>query len=124
MKFDKELLKGNSTLIVLKCLERNVKYGYQIIKDLEILSNNIFQFKEGTLYPILHSLENGGYIKSFWEDTDSKRKRKYYHITPKGLELLSEKEEQWRIFTMGMNNILNERIILMIVYNKLLVVLS
>lgn len=46
-------------------------------------SNNTFSLKEGTLYPILHSLENNNFVESYWDDTNGKRKRKYYRITKK-----------------------------------------
>lgn len=110
MNFDKELLKGSTSLIILKTLESEAKYGYQIIKDLEITSNNIFKFKEGTIYPILHLLEQKNYIKSFWEETESKRKRKYYEITSKGIKKLSDKKEEWKRFSLGINTILDEQI--------------
>ena len=106
MNFDKELLKGNTSLILLKTLESEPKYGYRIIKDLEVTSNNIFEFKEGTIYPLLHNLEEKGYIKSFWENTASKRKRKYYAITSKGRKVLKEKTEQWQLLSKGINILL------------------
>lgn len=107
MDFDKELLKGNTNLLILKILEKTPMYGYQIIKELTIQSNNTFNFKEGTIYPILHLLEQKQYIESFWEDTLSKRKRKYYKITNKGLKALEQKEKEWIAFSKGMSAILN-----------------
>ena len=57
MKFDKGLIAGSSTLLVLSLLEGCDMYGYQMIEELARRSNDAFQMKEGTLYPILHSLE-------------------------------------------------------------------
>lgn len=105
MKFNKELLKGSTNLLVLSLLEKENMYGYQMIKKMQDQSNNLFKFQEGTLYPILHSLEEKGLITSYWDETRSK-KRKYYSITKKGKEQLKEKKEEWKIFSNGINQVL------------------
>lgn len=106
MKINSELLKGSTQLLVLKLLEQKDMYGYEIIKEIRVLSNGLFQFKEGSLYPILHSLENKKYIKSYWEVTTSSRSRKYYKITPSGKTALQEKVEEWNCFSSGIFDIL------------------
>ena len=73
MKFNKELLKGSTNLLVLSLLEKENMYGYQMIKKMQEQSNNLFEFQEGTLYPILHSLEEKGLITSYWDETGSKK---------------------------------------------------
>lgn len=105
MKINKELLKGSTSLLVLNLLSKEDMYGYQIIKKLTELSDNVFELKEGTLYPILHSLEENNYILSYWDDSTSK-KRKYYNITDLGKKTLLEKEKEWKIFSKGMNNVI------------------
>ncbi len=55
-------------------------YGYEMIKELELRSEQVFSLKEGTLYPILHALEAEDLIESYWEETESQRKRKYYSM--------------------------------------------
>lgn len=57
MKISKELAKGSTGLLVLSVISKTDMYGYQIIKTLEVMSENVFSLNEGTLYPILHSLE-------------------------------------------------------------------
>ena len=57
MKISRELLKGSTNMIVLSLLESENMYGYQMIKELSKKSQNVFEFQEGTLYPILHALE-------------------------------------------------------------------
>ena len=63
---------------------------------------------QGSLYPILHFLEAEEYIVSYWEDTVSKRKRKYYRLTQKGKGLLEEKIREWNLFVGGVNRVLEE----------------
>jgi DNA-binding PadR family transcriptional regulator len=86
-------------------------YGYEIIKEIEKKSNGVFNFKEGTLYPILHSLEAEGMVVSFWDEAESSRKRKYYKITDKGKLQVKEKKEEWFTFRTAVDKVLLEEIV-------------
>ncbi len=105
MKIDKELMKGSTTLLILNLLEKENLYGYQLIKKLSEESENIFNLKEGTLYPILHGLEEKGFISSYWDDTTGK-KRKYYSITKQGKKQLKESKEEWKVFSGAVNKVI------------------
>lgn len=105
MKINKELLKGSNSMLVLSLLENENMYGYQIIKELKKKSKELFELKEGTLYPILHALEQKNYIISYWDETGTK-KRKYYSITKDGKKHLKEKKEEWECFSNGINEVL------------------
>ncbi len=105
MKVSKELLKGSTTMLILEMLKSENMYGYQMIKKLSEKSQNIFELKEGTLYPILHSLEEENFITSYWDESTAK-KRKYYAITEKGKKQLKERKEEWKIFSNGINKVL------------------
>ncbi len=106
MKFDKELIKGGTTMLILNLLSTGDMYGYQMVRELEKRSDNIFTLKEGTMYPILHSLESRGMVEAYWEDSTSGRKRKYYHITSKGKRLLNEKKKEWEIYSNTVNRVI------------------
>lgn len=106
MKIDKELLKGSTTMLILKLLDTGDMYGYQMTKELENRSDNTFTLKEGTLYPILHLLESNQMIEAYWEDTESARKRKYYRITKAGKKLLQEKEKEWDKYAAAVRKVL------------------
>ena len=99
MKFDKGLMAGSSTMLVLSLLEGGDMYGYQMIEELARRSNDAFQMKEGTLYPILHGLEKSGCLTAYQQEAPTGRVRKYYHITKSGLELLEEKQKEWKLFS-------------------------
>lgn len=73
MKVSKELLKGSTTMLILEMLKDENMYGYQMIKRLSEKSENIFELKEGTLYPILHGLEENDLITSYWDETFAKK---------------------------------------------------
>ena len=110
MNLKKELTKGSSALLVLSVLQKKDMYGYQIIKEIELRSENVFSFKEGTLYPILHSFEQNGLVKSYWEESDQGRKRKYYHITKKGLKELGDTKEEWEVYSAAVGKVLTANV--------------
>ena len=68
MKISKELIKGSTAMLVMSVLKKNDMYGYKIIKELELQSESVFDLIEGTLYPILHSLEVENLLVSYWEE--------------------------------------------------------
>jgi len=103
-------MTGSTTMLVLSLLNSGDKYGYQMIKELELLSDNTFTLNEGTLYPILHQLEKDGMVKSYITETDSGKKRKYYQLTNKGKKLLVQKKEEWALFTSKINQIIGGKL--------------
>ena len=105
MKIDRELLKGSTNLLILELLKNENMYGRQMIIELKKKSEDVFEFGEGTLYPILHSLEEKGFINSYWDESTAK-KRKYYTLTEKGKKQLKAKEEEWHLFSSGVNKVL------------------
>lgn len=111
MKINKELLKGSTAILILSLLERQDMYGYEMIKEIEKRSSGVFSFKEGTLYPILHSLESENIIESYWDDNESSRKRKYYRITSKGKLHLKEKQEEWSVYRSAVEKVLWEGLV-------------
>lgn len=106
MKISKELIKGSTSLLVMSVLKGQDLYGYKIIKELEVRSENVFELKEGTLYPILHALEKEDYLESYWDEFEG-RKRKYYHLTRKGLRQLETKREEWKVYSGSVDKVLS-----------------
>lgn len=106
MTINKSLLTGSTTLLILKLLDDKDMYGYQMIEELARRSDNTFSLKAGTLYPLLHNLEDQGMINSYDENVDSARIRKYYSITKKGKKMLSEKTEEWETYSSAVNQVL------------------
>ncbi len=56
----------------------------------------------------MHSLENNNYIKAYWVDAESGRKRKYYQITKTGIKLLEDKKKEWSIYSSAVNKVIGE----------------
>ncbi len=105
MDIKRELTKGSSALLVLSVLENEDLYGYMIIKRIAEKSDMTFNFKEGTLYPILHNFEQGGYLESYWTES-SGRNRKYYKITKKGLKTLAEAKKEWSAYSDAVGKVI------------------
>lgn len=106
MKINKELMKGSTSILILTMLSGEDMYGYKITQELKRRSDNTFDMKEGTLYPMLHALENEGAVESYWLDSEEGRRRKYYKITEIGRDTLHRKQTEWRFFTSAMNSII------------------
>jgi len=107
MPSEKTSLSGNTTMLILRLLEAKDMYGYQIIEELSQKSQDIFRLKTGTLYPILHGLENDGMVTSYDESAGGQRVRKYYHLTTKGKGLLAKKQSEWAAYSRAVSGILD-----------------
>ena len=103
---DKKYLPGNTPMLVLKLLEEKEKYGWEIINELALKSSDTFRLETGALYPILHSLENDGYVVSESRTIENGRMRKYYRITSRGSEHLAEKQAQWEAYANAVDSIM------------------
>ncbi|MDQ0271279.1 PadR family transcriptional regulator [Cytobacillus purgationiresistens] len=107
--FNRELVKGSSSLLLLQLLEERDMYGYELVKELEKRSENEFSIKEGTLYPALHKLEKQEYIECYWQEQEKGPARKYYRITASGKEMLLEKTREWNEFVSVMNKMVGRK---------------
>ena len=105
MAVDKSLVSGSTTMLVLKLLEEKDMYGYEMIDTLSKRSDNVFELKVGTLYPLLHSMVQSGYLESYNQEANGKL-RKYYRITPNGKKYLEKMIEEWNAYRNAMNDVL------------------
>ena len=100
-------LKGTLPILILHSLRSLPKHGYRIAQDLREKSEGILDFKEGTLYPALHALEEKGLIESFTE-TEQGRVRCYYRLTKTGRTELKAQREEWHRYSAAVGLILQE----------------
>ena len=106
MKFSKQLITGVLKTIVFKMISDYKKiHGYDIIQKVKIHTNDKIQITEGAIYPILHSLETSGYLKTEIE-FNGKRQRKYYILSAKGELELDIKLNEMKDFTETINQLL------------------
>lgn len=104
-KPDKSLLSGSTTLLLLQLLSEKDMYGYEMIDTLRKRSQNIFELKAGTLYPLLHGMEGKGHLESYERDYGGKQ-RKYYRITSSGRKFLDKKKKEWETYTSAVGRVL------------------
>jgi DNA-binding PadR family transcriptional regulator len=110
-KFNKELKTGLLGMLLLNTIARSNEplYGYGIIKKMEELSGGDLILPEGTVYPILNSLESKGLLKSSWGKGKEGPRRKYYTITKEGRRSLKEILEDWITVSETINNMIGEK---------------
>ncbi|SFP53382.1 PadR family transcriptional regulator, regulatory protein PadR [Oscillibacter sp. PC13] len=106
MELDKSLISGSMALLVMKLLEGSDMYGYQMIEELKKRSDNTFHLKAGSLYPLLHSLEEKGYVSAYEQNATAGKPRRYYHLTRQGRGALQEREKSWSIYAHAVNRVL------------------
>ena len=108
MELSKDLVAASATPLVLSILKEGDSYGYAIIKRVRELSDEEMSWTDGMLYPVLHRLEKQGYIRSYWQKSQTGRKRKYYSLTGEGGDVLENLKAQWRLVNRTMNRTLAE----------------
>lgn len=106
MKPDPNLLKGNLDFILLEILEPAPMYGLEIISEAQSRTDGYFDFKEGSLYPALHRLEQQKQLTAeFIASNNGGPRRKYYAISEQGKQTLAQKRRQWQEFNQAINAI-------------------
>ena len=105
MAVEKTLVSGSMQMLILKLLSEKDMYGYEMIDTLPKRSNNIFELKVGALYPMLHGMEQSGYLECYNQEVNGKL-RKYYRITPNGKKYLERMIEEWNAYRNALNDVL------------------
>lgn len=101
------MVRGNLDLLLLAALRSGPAHGYAIIEELRTRSDGVLDLAEGTVYPALNRLARAGLLKDEWSK-DTGRRRRVYHLTPKGEAALQEGREDYRRHSGAMNEILLE----------------
>ncbi len=92
-------------MLILHLLAERDMYGYEMVTELARRSSDVFQLKEGTLYPLLHRLEKEGAVSAYEEKVEG-RTRRYYRITRRGRGRLREQKEAWVRYAGAVNAVL------------------
>jgi PadR family transcriptional regulator len=93
-KFQRDLVRGSLDLMVLSVLSGGKRYGYLIQKEVREASGARVELQAGTLYPLLHRLEDDGLVRSSWDDSTG-RQRKWYELTAAGRKRLTAQAQEW-----------------------------
>ena len=99
--------KGTLPTLILEALIQEPSHGYRIAQRIKERSEGVLDFREGTLYPALHKLENEGMVESF-NGAENGRNRRYYCITESGRGMLTRDRAEWRAHSRAVTMILGE----------------
>ena len=102
----KKQTMDHAQLLVLSLLAGEDMYGYQMIETLARRSDHTFDLKAGTLYPLLHSLEEKGLVTAYEREAAAGKPRRYYHLTKEGEAALREKEAAWHTYANAVGRVL------------------
>ena len=91
-----DLVQGTLDLLILKTVALEPMHGWGIAQRIQQVSKEVLQVNQGALYPALHRLEQSGWIKARWRDSDNNRRAKYYSLTPAGRKYLEQEETNWK----------------------------
>ena len=100
------MLKGHLDMIVLAALSGGPAHGYAVIEEIKRRSAGAFDLPEGTVYPVLHRLEESGLLSSRWVTADSGRRRRVYELTRRGKGALTDQREVWGRFADAIGGLL------------------
>ncbi len=105
MAADRTWLSGSMGMLILRLLSEKDMYGYEMIDTLRKRSQNVFELKAGTLYPLLHGLEGKHYLTAYEQEVLGKV-RKYYRITREGKDYLEKKKAEWKEYSRAVTDVL------------------
>ena len=101
--FSPTLKKGSAEILILSILEDDRLHGYRIAKLIEKRSGNRLTFQASSLYPVLFRMEKRGWIRGTWVEREGERRRRFYQLTAKGAEALTDQRAIWKEFTAAVN---------------------
>jgi PadR family transcriptional regulator PadR len=101
-----EMLKGHLDMIVLAALAAGPAHGYAVIEEIRRRSDSAFDLPEGTVYPVLHRLEQAELLSSRWVTAESGRRRRVYALTKRGSRSLASQRDTWQKFSLAVGGLL------------------
>ena len=106
VKAKKDILQGTLVLMVLRTLAQEPMHGYGITLHIQTVSENLLRVEEGSLYPVLHRMEQEGWIRAEWGTSKNNRRARYYRLTAAGRKQLVEEEKNWQRLTYAVGRVL------------------
>ncbi len=91
-----DLVQGTLDLLILKTIALETMHGWGIAQRIRQVSKEVLQVNQGALYPALHRLEQSGWIKAKWGESDNNRRAKFYSLTPAGRAYLGQEQANWQ----------------------------
>ena len=103
-----DLVQGTLDLLILRTLSPQPMHGWAIAKRIQLLSSEVLQVQQGSLYPALHRLEQQGWIEAKWAESETGRQAKFYSLTAAGRGQLEKETANWKRLSSAINLIVAE----------------
>ena len=100
--------QGTLDMLILQILSLEAAHGYRIAQRLEQISRSVVQVNEGSLYPALHRLEQKGWLRGAWKQSETGREAKFYSLTSAGRRQLAVEKDSWARLTGAVQLIFEE----------------
>ena len=98
-----DLIQGTLDLLILKTISLQPKHGWAIAKRIQQVSQDVLQVQQGSLYPALHRLEQQGWIRADWKESETGRQAKFYSLTRAGRSQLGKELDSWDRLSNAIN---------------------
>jgi PadR family transcriptional regulator, regulatory protein PadR len=98
-----DLVQGTLDLLILKSLLMESRHGWAIAKRIQQISRDVLQVQQGSLYPALHRLEQQGWIRAKWAESETGRQAKFYSLTAAGRKQLEQETANWNRLSSAIN---------------------
>ncbi len=103
-----DLVQGTLDLLILKTISLEPKHGWAIAKRIQQVSGEVLQVQQGSLYPALHRLEQQGWIKAKWAESETGRQAKFYTLTAAGRAQLASETANWNRLSAAIDLVVTE----------------
>jgi transcriptional regulator len=103
-----DLVQGTLDLLILKTLSPEAMHGWAIGKRIQQVSGEVLQVQQGSLYPALHRLEQQGWIKAKWAESETGRQAKFYSLTAAGRGQLQKETANWTRLSAAIDLVMAE----------------
>jgi transcriptional regulator len=101
-----DLLRGTLSMLILKTVTLEPMHGFGIMQRIEQITDGAFQVRPGSLFPVLHRLEQEGWLQAAWGESENNRRAKFYRITAEGRRQLSDERQDWERAVTAVTRIL------------------
>ena len=103
-----DLVQGTLDLLILKTIVAEPRHGWGIAQRIRQVSGEVLQVNQGALYPALHRLEQNGWIRAKWGESENNRRARYYSLTAAGRRYLQQEEANWRRLSTAIGLVLEK----------------
>jgi transcriptional regulator len=101
-----EMPQGTLDVVILQVVAAGPIHGYALAQRIRLISRDLLQIQQGSLYPALHRLENRGFLAAEWSESETGRDAKFYRLTPSGRAQLMRETAAWTRLSQAMALIL------------------